>query len=136
MTLPIGGQNKIPQNPANDPGAGASPKLVKAAHEFEAILLQSWLEKMNQSFVGESPSLDPAHDTVSSLGSQAIATALAARGGIGIANMILRQLGNAKKSQPGDPGAEAAGVENAEAAEKQDQSPANQGIKVGHRVGR
>jgi Rod binding domain-containing protein len=69
-----------------------SPKLVKAAHEFEALLLQNWLEKMNHSFPGDNSSLDAAHDTVSSLGTQAIATALAARGGVGIAKMILRQL--------------------------------------------
>lgn len=67
-------------------------KLAKAAQEFEAILLTSWLEKMNQSFVGSQESRDPAHDTVSSLGTQAIASALAARGGIGIAGMLLRQL--------------------------------------------
>lgn len=67
-------------------------RLRKSAQEFEAILLQSWLEKMNQSFVGSSESQDAAHDTVSSLGTQAIASALAARGGIGIANMLLRQL--------------------------------------------
>jgi flagellar protein FlgJ len=69
-----------------------SSKLKKSAQEFEAILLQRWLEKMNQSFVGSSESQDAAHDTVSSLGTQAIAMALAARGGIGIANMLLRQL--------------------------------------------
>jgi Rod binding domain-containing protein len=75
-------------------GAAAQPasKLRKSAQEFEAILLQSWLEKMNQSFVGSSESQDAAHDTVSSLGTQAIASALAARGGIGIARMLLRQL--------------------------------------------
>jgi len=67
-------------------------KLRQSAQEFEAILLQSWLEKMNQSFVGSSESQDPAHDTVSSLGTQAIASALAGRGGIGIARMLLRQL--------------------------------------------
>jgi Rod binding domain-containing protein len=78
--------------------ASASPrkqsasKLEQSAREFESILLQSWLEKMNQSFVGASASQDPAHDTVSSLGSQAIASALAARGGIGIAAMLLRHL--------------------------------------------
>jgi len=80
-----------PQSTAGSEAA-PSPKLVKAAHEFEAMLLQSWLEKMNQSFVGESGSLDPAHDTVSGLGTQAIAQALSAKGGIGIAKMILRQL--------------------------------------------
>jgi Rod binding domain-containing protein len=67
-------------------------KLAKAAQEFESILLASWLEKMNQGFVGSEESQDAAHDTVSSLGTQAIASALAARGGIGLAGMLLRQL--------------------------------------------
>jgi len=75
--------------PVTAPG---NEKLDKSAREFEAILLQSWLEKMNQSFIGESESQDAAHDTISSLGSEAIATALAARGGIGIASMLMRQL--------------------------------------------
>jgi Rod binding domain-containing protein len=71
---------------------GTSSQLKKSAQEFESILIQSWLEKMNQSFVGTSESQDPTHETVSSLGTQAIASALAARGGIGIARMLLRQL--------------------------------------------
>jgi Rod binding domain-containing protein len=87
---------------SQDDGA-ASSKLVKSAREFEAILLQSWLEKMNQSFVGSSESQDAAHDTVSSLGTQAIATALAARGGVGIARMLLRQLQTAGTAGEGRP---------------------------------
>lgn len=83
-----------------------SAKLLKSAREFEAILLQSWLEKINQSFVGSSESQDPAHDTVSSLGTQAIATALAARGGIGIAHMLLTRLGAVKTSEQTDSEAE------------------------------
>jgi Rod binding domain-containing protein len=83
--------------PATKDAAGGgrtepASKLKKSAQEFESILLESWLEKMNQSFVGTSESRDPAHDTVSSLGTQAVASALAARGGIGIAKMLLRQL--------------------------------------------
>jgi Rod binding domain-containing protein len=83
--------------------ASAPSKLTKAAQEFEAILLTSWLEKMNQSFVGSQESQDPAHDTVSSLGTQAIASALTARGGIGIADMLLRQL---QRAHPSDANAE------------------------------
>jgi len=85
----------------NGPSAASSrpaSKLEKSAEEFEAILLQSWLDKMNQSFVGAGESQDAAHDTVSSLGTQAIASALAARGGIGIAAMLLRQLQPADRS--------------------------------------
>jgi Rod binding domain-containing protein len=91
----------IPAPAQTEAGAATTSqadKLKKSAREFEAILLQSWLEKMNQSFVGSTESQDPAHDTVSSLGTQAIASALAARGGIGIAKMLLRQL------QPKDEG--------------------------------
>jgi Rod binding domain-containing protein len=69
-----------------------SSKLVKSAQEFEAILLQSWLEKMSHSFVGSPESQDAAHDTINSLSTQAVATALAGRGGIGIAAMLVRQL--------------------------------------------
>ena len=92
MTMAIAAATTEIAQAGENSGQAVSPKLVKAAHDFEAILLQSWLEKMNQSFVGESGSLDAAHDTVSSLGTQAIAKALAARGGIGIAAMVLRQL--------------------------------------------
>jgi Rod binding domain-containing protein len=73
-------------------GNGSPPKLVKAAREFEAILLQSWLEKMNKSFAGENESQDAAHDTISSMGAQAVATALSERGGIGIASMLVQRL--------------------------------------------
>lgn len=73
-------------------GAAASPKLAKAAREFEAILLQSWLEKMNKSMPGEGESQDAAHDTISSLGAQAVASALSERGGIGIAAMLVQRL--------------------------------------------
>jgi Rod binding domain-containing protein len=99
MVTTVSGANQI--QPADNPAAGASPKLVKAAHEFEAILLQNWMEKMNQGLLGDSGSLDPAHDTVKSLGTQAIATALSARGGIGIARMILRQLAAKGGTVPG-----------------------------------
>jgi Rod binding domain-containing protein len=96
MLSAVTGQN--PLQPAASSAAAPSPKLIKAAHEFESILLQSWMEKMNKSFLGTEESQDPAHDTVSSLGTQAIATALSARGGIGIADMILRQL--QRQAQP------------------------------------
>lgn len=77
--------------------AGCRPpqdKLAKAAGEFEAILLASWMEKMKQSFAaaGDSEPEDPARDTLEGLGNQAVASALAARGGIGVARMLLHQL--------------------------------------------
>jgi len=72
--------------------APASPKLVKAAREFEAMLLQNLLEKMNKSMAGDTEGQDAAHDTISSMGAQAVATALSERGGIGLASMLVRRL--------------------------------------------
>ena len=72
--------------------AAAEPprKLTKAAQEFEAILLSNWLEKLQESFAGQDDGSDPAHSTLASMGTQAIASALAARGGIGIAKLLLQ----------------------------------------------
>ncbi len=105
MPLSISQQFNQP-SVAGDLSQSSQPnsKLAKAAREFESILLQNWLEKMNHSFAGSEESQDAAHDTVTSLGTQAISTALAARGGIGIASMLLRQLESKEKPVPGDPG--------------------------------
>jgi Rod binding domain-containing protein len=90
------------------PAERASPKLAKAAQEFEAILLSQWLEKMQQTFSSSDEAKDPAHDTLASLGTQAVATALAARGGIGIGTMLLRQLKGSPAGQQGAVGRVAA----------------------------
>ena len=103
MTTAVGHASTTAEaSPESQTGA-ATGKLQKAAREFEAILLQSWLEKMNQG-LGTPEGQDPAHDTVTSLGMQAIAGALAQRGGIGIAAMILRQLQpSSAQMQPPEP---------------------------------
>ena len=79
---------------ANAPAAAAAPapKLVKAAQDFEAILLSTWLEKLQESYAGPDNGTDPAHGTLASMGTQAIASVLAARGGIGIGKMLLQHL--------------------------------------------
>jgi Rod binding domain-containing protein len=64
MTLSISPQ--LNRSAATPDSAQASPgpsKLTKAAREFESILLQNWLEKMNHSFAGSDQSQDAAHDT-------------------------------------------------------------------------
>lgn len=71
--------------------SGQPAKLVKSAQEFEAMLLQNLMEKMSHS-LGEGSSEDAAHDTLSGLGTQEVAAAIAARGGIGIANLLLSRL--------------------------------------------
>ena len=65
-------------------------KLTKVAQEFEGILLSSWLEEAQKSSLDSSDaSQDAGSETLRSLGTQAVAQALAQRGGLGIARMIV-----------------------------------------------
>jgi Rod binding domain-containing protein len=71
-------------------------KIEGAAKQFEAILLQKWLEDAQNSFAkvpGEDPeTADPGQDQFRSLAMQQLAEKMTASGGIGIATMIVRQL--------------------------------------------
>jgi Rod binding domain-containing protein len=72
-----------------DPGSRME-KLKKAAQEFEGVLLSTWLEEMQKSSLGSSRAGQEAGgETLRSLGTQAVAQALAQRGGLGIARMIV-----------------------------------------------
>jgi len=73
--------------------APSAARSAKAAREFEAQLIGSLLESLEKTFAavpGES-SL-PGLDDYNYLGTQAIAQAMAARGGFGVAEMITRYL--------------------------------------------
>jgi Rod binding domain-containing protein len=64
---------------------------AKAAREFEAQLIGSLLESMEKTFAALPGQSDvTGADDYSYLGTHALAEALAARGGFGIANMINR----------------------------------------------
>ncbi len=83
---------------AIDPGAvvadGAKARRVlHAAHEFEAVLLNTLLGSLEHSFAA-LPGKDPeaGSDNYQYLGMQALASSLATRGGVGIASMIVRSL--------------------------------------------
>jgi len=87
--------------PASPP-AGLSPDLAtpsvslrgaKAARQFEANLIASMLESLEKTFatVPGEDSLAGADD-YNYLGTQALASGLAARGGFGIADLIIRHL--------------------------------------------
>jgi Rod binding domain-containing protein len=72
-----------------DPGSRMQ-KLTKAAQEFEGVLLSSWLEEAQKSSLDPSAAgQDAGSETLRSLGTQAVAQALALRGGLGIARMIV-----------------------------------------------
>lgn len=66
-------------------------KAEKAAHDFEAILLSSLLERLQQTFAGTSEDDPSGSDNYALMGTQALASAMASHGGLGIARLILQQ---------------------------------------------
>ena len=88
---------------SNDPqpvaSTGRSPesfahrKLRKAAQDFEGILLSQLWDQLGMGFSSLSGSSPMAGaETLNSLAIQALSTALARRGGLGIGAMLVRQL--------------------------------------------
>lgn len=68
-------------------------KLRKAAQDFESILIHTWWRSMKESFASSSEDeLDPAHGTLEDLSMQAMSTALAASGGLGIARILIHAM--------------------------------------------
>ena len=68
-------------------------KAEKAAQDFEAVLLGSLLDSLQKTFDGSPKSEDAPTGSgdYGLMGTQALAAAMAARGGIGIARLILQQ---------------------------------------------
>jgi Rod binding domain-containing protein len=75
-------------------GTNSSPERIsKAARDFEALLLRSLLEPLQKSFSKISGEASSAgQDDYQYLGTEALASALASSGGLGIASMITKQL--------------------------------------------
>jgi Rod binding domain-containing protein len=73
-------------------------KIDKAGHDFESILLGSWLSQAEQSFAkvpggdGQDEDDDSGKDQFQGIAMQALAGSLTASGGIGIAKMITSNL--------------------------------------------
>jgi len=71
----------------------AHKKLVKAAKEFEGILISQLLGEFKvglSTLSGDSPLA--GSDTLNSLAIQTLSTGLASRGGLGIGRMLVHQL--------------------------------------------
>ena len=91
---------KISSDISSQPGTAAEgqkqAKLVDAAQQFEATMLQELLKPMKHgqdSWGGEEEkSDDSASDTTSSFGTEAIAKAISKGGGFGIANQIVSKV--------------------------------------------
>jgi Rod binding domain-containing protein len=87
---------------ADGSGAAASnPKLVRAAHEFEAQMMKELLKPMTAggSLTGEDDGADAdlssgsgSGSALSEFASEALGKALSERGGFGIADRIVRDL--------------------------------------------
>jgi flagellar protein FlgJ len=70
-------------------------KLVDAAQQFEATMLQELLKPMQHgqsSWGDDEKSEDSASDTMSSYGTEAIAKAISKGGGFGIARQVVDQV--------------------------------------------
>ena len=87
---------------ANPAAAKAVLKNEKAARDFEALLLTPVLDSLQKTFAGDpEDSKTPGASDYRQMGSQALAQAIAARGGIGIAQLVLRHLQPPKVSGGG-----------------------------------
>jgi Rod binding domain-containing protein len=86
-----------------DPDISRSPiaevqrqaKLVDAARQFEATMLQELLKPMQHgqsSWGDEEKSEDSASDTISGFGTESIAKAISKGGGFGIARRVVEQV--------------------------------------------
>jgi len=97
-------------------------KLVNAAQQFEGMLLQEMLKPMKQHGFcqedGDDNKDDPDAssgfaDTLSSFGTETMATAIAKAGGLGIAKSVIEQVEGEKTShQHGVPGTQSSEFQN------------------------
>jgi peptidoglycan hydrolase FlgJ len=90
---------RIDSDVSGQPAAGIEgqkhAKLVDAAQQFEATMLQELLKPMQHrqdSWGGEAKGDDSASDTISSFGTEAIAKAISKGGGFGIAKQIVSKV--------------------------------------------
>lgn len=105
------------ENPPGSTAPAAQPRLVNAAHEFEAQMMKELLKPMaagaTDPLTGEETGEDQDSGSGSALGefaAEALGRALSERGGLGIANKIIGQLSaGGNKNAPGTVTAKAHG---------------------------
>jgi len=94
--------NRNPASAANPAAVKAALRNEKAARDFEAMLLTPVLDSLQKTFAGNSEDANaPGASDYRLMGTQALAQSIAARGGIGIAQLILRHLQPPKVSGGG-----------------------------------
>jgi len=79
---------------ANTASAAPSPKLVKAAHEFEGAMMKEFLSQLEPGHDSRDSDEDGqgSNAALGSFAGEALGKALSERGGFGIADHILHQL--------------------------------------------
>lgn len=85
----------IPSQSSASVDAQNHAKLVDAAQQFEAMMMQEMMKPLqagNDGWGGEQQNDDPAADTVSGFGTEAVAKAIAKGGGLGIAKQVIQQV--------------------------------------------
>jgi flagellar protein FlgJ len=85
----------VSSQPAAAIEAQKQSKLVDAAQQFEATMLQELLKPMQHGqgeWSEDEKSDDSASDTISSFGTEAIAKAISKGGGFGIAKQIVSKV--------------------------------------------
>jgi Rod binding domain-containing protein len=79
--------------PVRAQDSAPAAKIHRAAQDFEALLLGSLLRTLEQTFSAvPGDSRVPGSDDYEYLGTQALASGLAASGGLGIADLIVRNI--------------------------------------------
>lgn len=96
---------------AGQAGVAPQPRLVRAAHDFEAQMMKELLAPMTRhdSLMGDTDGEDAGSGTLGEFASEALAGALSAHGGFGMADRIVGQL-----SPSGNNAADAAVTGNAQ----------------------
>jgi Rod binding domain-containing protein len=88
-------QELKPAKGGNSPTPAEVRKVVEAAHQFEAAMLESFLQPMEKAFStlpGGNDENGLGVSGFSDMGTQAMASAISQAGGIGIADMLVRNL--------------------------------------------
>jgi Rod binding domain-containing protein len=101
--LPLPTSTQRPREAMPEHDSPEVHKLRKSTQEFEAMLVSSWWQEMQNSFRDPDEEQEAGSDTLQQIGFQSMATAMAASGGIGLARMVFHCLAPAlEHSKPLD----------------------------------
>jgi Rod binding domain-containing protein len=91
-TLPVPASTQRPGEATPEDDSLEAHKLRKSTQEFEAMLVSSWWQEMQNSFHDPDEEQEAGSDTMQQIGFQSMAMAMAASGGIGLARMVFHHL--------------------------------------------